>query len=196
MTTPGASSLARILLQDSGIRASCPRRRHEFLFLFLRTQNCILLAGSHKPTALLRYHVAINTVCHSATPLSFFLSFFLFYFILILFFPLFFLIAYLRYSAKFVLRGIKCFILYLGQRLQLSASFFPMGVTEFIALLTSLGITGWSCHKTHFCRDKSFVAINTCFSRQNTSFIATKVCLSRHNFCRDKKIFFATKHLS
>ena len=122
MTTPGASTLARILLQDPGIRASCPRRRHEFLFLFLRTQNCILLAGSHKPTALLRYHVAINTVCHSATPLfSFFLSF-LFYLNFI--FSFIFLIAYLRCSAKFVLRGIKCFILYLGQRLQLSASFF------------------------------------------------------------------------
>ena len=32
-----------------------------------------------------------------------------------------------------------------------------------------------------FCRDKSFVATNVCFSRQNTSFVATKVCL----FCRD-----------
>ena len=45
--------------------------------------------------------------------------------------------------------------------------------------------TGGSCHRYHFCRDKSFVATNT-------SFVATKVCLSRQKYaCRDKR--FATK---
>ena len=56
-------------------------------------------------------------------------------------------------------------------------------------------IIGGSCHKSHFCRDKSL-----CLSRQNTSFVATKVCLPRQNcvfvatnvlwrqtyFCRDQ----------
>ena len=35
-------------------------------------------------------------------------------------------------------------------------------------------ITGGSCHKYNFCRDK------------NTSSVATKVCLLRQNFCHDK----------
>ena len=49
-------------------------------------------------------------------------------------------------------------------------------------------IIGGSCHKSHFCRDKSL-----CLSRQNTSFVATKVCLSRQKLCvcRDK-CFVAT----
>ena len=37
---------------------------------------------------------------------------------------------------------------------------------------------GGSCHRYHFCRDKSFVATNT-------SFVVTKVCLSPQTF-RDK----------
>ena len=49
------------------------------------------------------------------------------------------------------------------------------------------------CHKYNFCRDKSFVATNTCLSRENTSFVATKVCLSRQNFCRDKHILSQQK---
>ena len=47
-------------------------------------------------------------------------------------------------------------------------------------------IIGGSCHKYHFCRDKSFVATNTCLSRQNTS--------CRDKFCRDKIMFVATKY--
>ena len=53
-------------------------------------------------------------------------------------------------------------------------------------------IVGWSCHKYRFCRDKSFVATNTCLSRQNTSFVGTKVCMSRQNFRPDKHVFVAT----
>ena len=40
-------------------------------------------------------------------------------------------------------------------------------------------ITGGSCHKYHFCRDKHFVATNTCLSWQNTSFVTTKLLLWR-----------------
>ena len=59
----------------------------------------------------------------------------------------------------------------------------------------AITITGGSCHKYHFCRDKSFVATNTCLSRQNPSFAATKVSLSREKyFCRDKS-FVATSIL-
>ena len=61
-------------------------------------------------------------------------------------------------------------------------------------------IIGGSCHKYNFCRDKTFVATNTCIKHV---FVATKhVCyhdkrvrLSRHNnFCCDKIIFVATKY--
>ena len=49
----------------------------------------------------------------------------------------------------------------------------------------------------HFCRDKRFVATNTCLSRQNTSFVPTKVYLSRQTrVCCDKYNFVATKVLS
>ena len=37
-----------------------------------------------------------------------------------------------------------------------------------------VSIIGWSCHKYHLCRDKTYVATNTCLSRQNTSFVVTK----------------------
>ena len=81
---------------------------------------------------------------------------------------------------------------------------------------TGQTIIGGSCHKYHFCRGKhTFVATNTCLSRQNTFFcrdksmlavtknvsrenclsrqIATKIiCLSRQKFYRDKHIFVAT----
>ena len=40
-------------------------------------------------------------------------------------------------------------------------------------------ITGGSCHKYHFCRDKSFVM--------------TKLCLSGQRFCRNKHAFVTTK---
>ena len=81
-------------------------------------------------------------------------------------------------------------------------------------------IIGGSCHKYHFCRDKTFVvtntclwqtflvtktsrqtfcldkltfvATNTCLLRQNISFVSTKACLLRQNFCRDKQVFVAT----
>ena len=56
-------------------------------------------------------------------------------------------------------------------------------------------ITGRSCHKDHFCRDKGFVT-NVCFSRQNSAFVATKICLSRQNYaCRDRT-FVATNTYS
>ena len=57
-------------------------------------------------------------------------------------------------------------------------------------------ITGGSCHKYHFCRDKTtrvchdkhiFVKTNTCLSRQNYT------CLSQAYFCQDKHLFVATK---
>ena len=74
--------------------------------------------------------------------------------------------------------------------------------------------------QTHFCRDKTFVAVNICRDKhnnnkltfvtqtrvcreKNTSFVAKKICLSRINrdtfllrqayFCRDKHVFVATK---
>ena len=64
-------------------------------------------------------------------------------------------------------------------------------------------ITGGSCQKYHFCRDKTFfydkhivVATNTCLLWQNTSFVAIKVCLSRQNvFFRDKHNLVATSIL-
>ena len=37
---------------------------------------------------------------------------------------------------------------------------------------------GGSCHKYHFCRDKSFVATSIVLSRQTTCFVATNTCLS------------------
>ena len=53
--------------------------------------------------------------------------------------------------------------------------------------INSFSITGGSCHKYNFCRDKHFVATNT-------SFVATKVCLSRQNICSDKIMFCLDKH--
>ena len=35
-------------------------------------------------------------------------------------------------------------------------------------------IIGGSCHKHDFCRDKGFLATNTCLSRQNKSLLSTK----------------------
>ena len=53
-----------------------------------------------------------------------------------------------------------------------------------------------------FCRDKfTFVARNTCLSRQNTLsrqilFVAKKKVLSRQaSFCRDKRLFCHNKHV-
>ena len=67
----------------------------------------------------------------------------------------------------------------------------PIQITQWLST-----ITGGSCHKYHFCRDKQvFIATNRCLSRQNMSFVATKVCLSGQNFCRDKHIFVATNVL-
>ena len=56
-------------------------------------------------------------------------------------------------------------------------------------------ITGGSCHKYHFCQDKSFVAKNTCLSWQQKKrllIVMTKECLSRQNFCHDKYIYVTT----
>ena len=49
---------------------------------------------------------------------------------------------------------------------------------EVFGSLTFAVIIGRSCHKYHFCCNKSFVVTNTCLSWQNTSFVMTKVCLS------------------
>ena len=50
------------------------------------------------------------------------------------------------------------------------------------------------------CRDKHLiVATKDVFchdKRRKTSFVTAKVCLPRENFCRDKIMFVATKHLS
>ena len=49
-------------------------------------------------------------------------------------------------------------------------------------------ITGGSCHKFHFCRDKHvFAATKHIFCRDKSMFIAT--------FCCDKLTFVATKHV-
>ena len=59
-------------------------------------------------------------------------------------------------------------------------------------------IIGGTCRKYHFCRDKSFVATNTCFVADKSMladkhvFVATKVSLSQQTFCRDKIMFVAT----
>ena len=51
-------------------------------------------------------------------------------------------------------------------------------------------IIGGSRHKDHFCSDKSSVATNTYFWRQNTSFVATKECLARQNTCLSRQAYF------
>ena len=43
-------------------------------------------------------------------------------------------------------------------------------------------ILGRSCHKYHFCRDKTHL-----LSRQNSSFVATKVLSRQAYVCRDKR---------
>ena len=98
---------------------------------------------------------------------------------------------------------------------RLSQSMISITSSSFILQI----IIGWSCHKYHFCRNKSFVASNTCLSQRKFClnkytfvttkdtfccdkhvFVTTKVCLSRQNYvCRDKclswhdKTFVATK---
>ena len=49
-----------------------------------------------------------------------------------------------------------------------------------IRINTQKFIIGGSCHKYHFCCDRSFVM--------------TKVCLSQYNFCHNKSMLAATKH--
>ena len=70
-----------------------------------------------------------------------------------------------------------------------------------------LSIIGGSCHKYHFCCDKSFVVTNTCLLQQNTSFVVTKYFVSTklllwqifvttniillwQKFCHDEHVFF------
>ena len=52
----------------------------------------------------------------------------------------------------------------------------------------SARITSGSCHKYNFCRDKSFVATNTCLSPHNTrdnhNVVATKVLSRQTRVCR------------
>ena len=55
--------------------------------------------------------------------------------------------------------------------------------TEMLGMAT---IIGGSCHKYHFCRDKSFVVC-----REKHVFVKTK-----HVFCRDKSMLVTTKRLS
>ena len=75
----------------------------------------------------------------------------------------------------------------------------------------SIAITGGSCHKYHFCRNKFFVVTNMCISRQtrvchdkthlslrqkyagrDKTFVATKACFVTTNICHEKS-FVATK---
>ena len=79
----------------------------------------------------------------------------------------------------------------------------PSTVLTLIITQTQIFIIGGSCHKYHFCcnktfvyflSNKTFVVTNTCLSRQNTSFVERKVCLLRQNFSRDKLIFVMTKY--
>ena len=64
--------------------------------------------------------------------------------------------------------------------------------------------SGGSCHKYHFCRDKTrllsrqkhacrdkhnFVATKPVFCRDKSMLVATNTCLSQQNFCRDKHHF-------
>ena len=66
---------------------------------------------------------------------------------------------------------------------------------------TPVSVTGGSCHKYHFCRDKTYVATNMykCLLRQSTTRHTTKLCLfcvfrdKTKYFCRDK--FFVTTNI-
>ena len=66
--------------------------------------------------------------------------------------------------------------------LQSCVSFLSSVIRYAIDFVSSLPITGESCRKYHFCRDKSFVATKLRLSRQ-TYF------LSRQTFCRDNHTF-------
>ena len=57
-------------------------------------------------------------------------------------------------------------------------------------------VIGRSCHRYHFCCNRSFVMTNICLSQQNMSFVMTKVCLSWQNCCHDKHVFCLDKYLS
>ena len=61
--------------------------------------------------------------------------------------------------------------------------------THDFSLTNLMIITGGSCHKYHFCHDKSFITTNACLSQQNIfvatnkhTFVATKDVLSRQNW--------------
>ena len=58
----------------------------------------------------------------------------------------------------------------------------PVGVADVQSCGTK-AITGGSCHKYHFCRDKSFVVTNTghVFCHNKNMLVATKLCLSQQN---------------
>ena len=57
-------------------------------------------------------------------------------------------------------------------------------------------ITGGSCHKYHFCHDKSFVMIKHIFCCNNSMLVATKVCLSWQNILVMTNNFVVTEVLS
>ena len=58
-------------------------------------------------------------------------------------------------------------------------------------------VIGGSCHKYHFCRDKSSVAATRVFRDKQVFFLAKTRLLFRQKYaCRDKRIFVATKPLS
>jgi len=61
--------------------------------------------------------------------------------------------------------------------------------THDFSLTNLMIITGRSCHKYNFCRDKSFITTNACLSQQNIfvtsnkhTFVMTKDVLSRQNW--------------
>ena len=58
----------------------------------------------------------------------------------------------------------------------------------------SNSIIGGSCHKYNFCRDKSYVAINTCLSRQAPVCRNKTRLLSRQKYACSDKTFVATKY--
>ena len=61
-------------------------------------------------------------------------------------------------------------------------------------------IIGGSCHKYHFCRDKSILVATKLLLRQifvatKYNFVATKVLSQQTYFCRDKRRICVDKHI-
>ena len=65
------------------------------------------------------------------------------------------------------------------QMLIKAVNLFPAGTQDRCVYVGFGRIIGGSCHKYHFCRDKtSFVTTNTCLVQQNTSFVTASMLLS------------------